>query len=256
MTADRPLMTMETVLTTTRGEPITARDVVTHLKLKGEFRTAICDLIETRVISIACATHRIKLPAAALAEGSAQRRAMLGLSDDGRFRTWLRLNGVTAEQWTEQARLALLRDRLKQHLITDTLVEERFHAQRGRYVSVSLGRLVVRSRDEAMALRKMLAADPGRFEELCRTCSEDSATRTAGGFLGVVRPGVLPPEIEAEVFAAAKGAVLGPYAEPAGTALYKVYCRTEAELGSSLREMLREQIFAEWLRREVHAMPA
>lgn len=256
MTALRPPMSMDTVLTTTRGQPVTARDVVTQLKLKGQFRTAICDIIEARVIAASCAAYGLEVGAEALAEGCARQRAIQGLGDDRRFATWLQLNGVTAEQWAEQVRLTMLRDLLKGHVVTDAIVERHFETQRERLVSVSLGRMVVHSEKAAAGIRKKLTANPADFEEMCRSCSEDAATRAAGGFIGVVKRGMLPPAIESEVFAAANGSVLGPFHEPAGISLYKVYCRDEAELGGRLREMLREQIFAEWLRHEVHIMPA
>jgi len=63
---------------------------------------------------------------------------------------------------------------------------------------------------KAEALKARLAKEPKRFADVAKAESEDTVSRPKGGDLGALRRGMLLPELEAVVFAAKPGTVLGP----------------------------------------------
>lgn len=69
-------------------------------------------------------------------------------------------------------------------------------------------RAAARERAEAVARRARRGED---FATLARDLSDDARTREAGGDLGGFYEGLLGPEADAAVFAAAEGDVLGPF---------------------------------------------
>ena len=59
-------------------------------------------------------------------------------------------------------------------------------------------------------LKARLAKSPKRFAETAKAESDDALSKPKGGDLGTLRRGMLLPELEAAVFSAKPGSVLGP----------------------------------------------
>jgi parvulin-like peptidyl-prolyl isomerase len=67
---------------------------------------------------------------------------------------------------------------------------------------------------------------------------------------------MLPAEVEAQAFEASEGAVIGPFRENSLWTVYKVYAVTTPKLTDALKNVIRDQIFSEWLREQVCTVPA
>ncbi len=246
---------LDMVVTTIRGQPIRVRDVFTQLKLKGVFREAVYELIAGSVIE-----HNAHLVGITPEDVDVQRRveekrAIGGIGDPMKFQAYLRMNGVTYEQWTANARVEVLRDRLKETLITKEMIRAKFEQDRHRHESVTVGRIVVRHREEAHAVLEELSRGAD-FGNVARERSIDRNTREAGGYIGVVGRGLLALEVEEACFDGEDGDVVGPFVESGTATLYKVFAINRSDLNESVAALIREQLFSEWLRREVEQAPA
>lgn len=248
-------MQSDAVVTTVRGEKITVADVVVQLKLKGVFRSSIYELIEQKVMERAAADFGVA-PSVEVVDLLAQkRRHELGLVDDATFERYLKFHGVGRVAWLRSVRSDALREGLKNHVATARRLTEAFRRDPDRFASVSIARIACRSRADA---EQAYAAGVGGtdFLLLARDYSTDENARLAGGYIGAVNRGILPPDVEEALFAARPGAVAGPFREHGVWTVYKVHAVHPPKLTESLKLVLADQIFNDWLRDQVCTVPA
>ena len=249
-------MQLDAVVTTVKGASIRTSDVIVQMKLKGLFRTAIYELIEQKVLRLQFTELGLVLDEAEVEKRAQAARIALGIDQPAFFEKYLKYYGVTAGQWYDSIRTEVICDSLRQHLVSPRKITEFYRRDPLRFASVSVARIVCRARDEA---ERVLAAARGNqqdFVELARCFSADESTRLAGGYIGNVKRGMLPPEVEVKAFESADNAVIGPFRENSLWTVYKVYAVNVPKLTDALKNIIRDQIFSEWLREQVCTVPA
>jgi parvulin-like peptidyl-prolyl isomerase len=90
---------------------------------------------------------------------------------------------------------------------------------------------------------------PDLFPALAREHSLDPDTRESGGVIGKVMRGTLSSAIEAKIFNAAKGQVVGPFASENGL-LFEIFMVTDrhaAKLDASTIKDVQKLLYDEWL---------
>lgn len=249
-------MLLDAVVTTVQGEKIRVSDVIAHMKLKGLFRTAIYELIERRVLELRLGEFGLVLDETEVERRAQAAKIALGIDSPAFFEKYLTYYGVTADQWYDSIRSEAIRDCLKAHLITPRRITEFYRKEPLRFASVSVARIVCRAREEADRVLEDARAGRGDFVELARRFSTDESTRLAGGYIGNVKRGMLPPEVDQRAFESADDTVIGPFRENALWTVYKVYSVNVPKLTDALKNVIRDQIFSEWLREQVCTVPA
>ncbi len=249
-------MNLEQKVTTVKGDAITVSDVIVHLKLKGLFRSAIYELIERKVIEQALGENNLTVDPADVTRRVQASRAALGITQDQQFDRYLRFYGVTADQWHGFIRHQAACEVLKHHLVTERQVAEAYRREPLHFGSVSIARIPCRGRAEAEAVIAAAADQDQDFVDLARRFSADDSTRLSGGFIGNVKRGMLPAEVEQQAFQCRDNQVIGPFREASLWTVYKVYTVNVPKLTDALRNVIRDQIFAEWLRHQVLTVPA
>ena len=91
------------------------------------------------------------------------------------------------------------------------------------------------------------------FSELARQYSAEESTRNCGGYLGAVRPRMLPARVDEAVFAARVNEVRGPFAESGYWTVYKVEAIRDAEMSGVTRKEIEDRLFKAWLQRAIAA---
>ncbi len=249
-------MQLDAVVTTVKGEKIRASDVIVHMKLKGIFRTTIYELIEHKVLRLQMAELGLTLDEEEVEKRAQASRISLGVDRQDFFKKYLDYYGISAEQWYDSIRTQAICECLKQHLVTPRKITEFYRREPLRFASVSVARIVCRAREEA---DRVLAAARGNqqdFVELARCFSADESTRLAGGYIGNVKRGMLPPDVEQQAFESVDNTVIGPFRENSLWTIYKVYAVNVPKLTDALKNVIRDQIFNEWLREQVCTVPA
>ena len=144
----------------------------------------------------------------------------------------------------------LLEDQIIAHKLRDALtasrVEQHFAEQRLSFDSATISRLVSKEEGIARELRAQIVDDAADFHSLAREHSID-ASRLAGGYVGQVRRSDLEAVVEAAIFSAKPGKVIGPIKTDDGWELIKVESLHPAVLDDSLREEIKSLLFREWL---------
>lgn len=244
-------MKMQDVLTRVQGKPITVQDVVDLLKVNGNFRNTIYQMIEMEVINLQAKTRNIVCTEEELEEHNESKRRMMGLSSAVAFSNYCRLNGIRPEQWKTAIASELLKRKLKTSVVGEREVETYFQSNRQNLKMVCLARIVVKTREEAESIKERVTQEEADFSTLARQYSLENTSRIAGGYLGCFKKGSLPPEIDKVIFNSPVKSVAGPFVQSTFWAIYRIEEVMQAEINDTLKSQITDRLFNQWLSTEV-----
>jgi peptidylprolyl isomerase len=104
----------------------------------------------------------------------------------------------------------LYHEKMMEKVGNDAAVDEYFNLNAPRFDSIEVSHIVVDSEGKAREIIATLEDDPDSFEDLAREHSL-ADTRDDGGYVGKVLRGALRSDVEAKVFNADEGDLLGPF---------------------------------------------
>ena len=118
-----------------------------------------------------------------------------------------------------------------------------------RFDSIEVSHIVLDAEGKAKEMISVLRDDPDSFDEMAREHSI-ADTREQGGLIGKVLRGSLRTDIEAKVFNAAVGELLGPFASADRTVfeIFRVNAKHPARLDDDTATEVRRLLREEWLR--------
>lgn len=227
------------------GEQIELAEVLRLAKLNGRLQF-LRDAVDAALIRQGAAKRGIEATDEEVQAAADEFRAARELYDSEATEAWLANNFLTYadwEAWLEQD----VRTRKLREALTAGKVEQHFAANRLAYDTAAVAHLVVKDEDVARELRAQITDDGADFHTLARTYSIDAATRPAGGYVGTVRRPDMEAEIEAAVFGASPGALLGPFKDERGWLIIKVESLQRATLDNPTRAAITDELFNEWL---------
>ena len=240
-------MELSDVLTTVRGKPISVRDVVAWLKINGTFRNAIYQLISQALIADKARELGINVTPKQLQEYAMRRREALGVADALSMNNYCRWLGISFDQWEREVEKELLRESVKTALFPRSVIDQLYSERKHELNVLTLSRIVCREKNRAQQARRRLTDGTRDFADAAREYSEEETTRELGGYLGQVRWGMLPPEIEPSVFGVDDGALVGPLQQDDFWVLYRVDDVQRTDLTDELRERIADRLFSDWL---------
>ena len=246
----------DTVVTSVLGQAITMRDMLVRLKIKGQFRAIVYEIIEAKVIGFKADEMAVRPGPDDMAARLAERRRLAGLANEADLTHYLRFHGIVREQLDDFWRVAILRDALKLAVIPHPHIKKHFDTNRDRFATVTLARIACADAKKAAQAMAMAQKDEESFVAAARLYSNDESVRFSGGYLGHVRRGLLAPEIERVVFQAKANSVVGPFRENSLHTVYKIHAVSTPKLDERVAATIRDQLFEEWLRKVVSAFPA
>lgn len=249
-------MEMDSVVATLEGSPITVEDIIIHLKANGTFRNAAYQIIESEVIKARCRERGIVIGEAELDEYARRRRNELGLDDAVKMNDYCRWLGIGFDQWSRRIENDLLRIKLANKVIDADAVTRHYEANKQALKTVSISRIVCRTEQDIGESKRMIDEQQRDFSTVAREVSIEESTRLSGGYIGTVHHGMLSPEVDRAVFAAAEHEILGPFRENGFWTLYHIANVSHAKLDTELRARISEQLFAAWLEAEVYQAEA
>lgn len=192
-------------------EAVTVEDFFLALKLNGTFDEIMETLVKDRIAVQEAMKRGIRVSDDMVQREADDFRRAYGLHRAGDTHAYLESVGISVEQWEVHIRERLLRKTLMDQVASDAAVEEYFRLNSPRFETVELRHILTDSEEKAKEILAVLEDDPARFEELAGEMSLDEDSRDFGGAIGCVRRGVLPEDVEARVFSAAAGDLLGPF---------------------------------------------
>ncbi|MGE5469708.1 MAG: peptidylprolyl isomerase [Bacteroidota bacterium] len=229
-------------------EVIETEDFIRILKLGGQFESLIDQLVREKLTVRAARQAGIDVPAEDIQERADQFRRVRGLHRAADMNRYLDALGVSLDEFETFITDALYEERMLAQVCSEPAVEAYFKLNSPKFDSIEISHIVVDDAGTAKEIVAFLNDDPDSFAEMA---SEHSLADTAGqgGLIGKVLRGSLRTDVEAKVFNAAVGELLGPF--PASDeSLFEIFrvnarhpARLDEEVSGEVRRLLRE----EWL---------
>ncbi len=237
---------------------ITTEQFIKLLKLNGKFEQLIEDIVIDQLTVAAAKKQGISVSMEEIQNMFDNMRRVRGLHRAKDANDFLDNLGVTLDDFQEYIEDNLYRDKVLATVYTDQAVQEYFNLNSPKFDSVEVGHIVVDSEGKAREMIAVLQDDPDAFGNLAAEHSMDVETKDTDGVIGKVWRGSLPNEIEAKIFNASAGDMVGPFKVEDGLyyEIFKVLDKNPAQLDDKTTKEIRRAIYDEWIaaRAEEHRL--
>ncbi|CAG9168991.1 peptidylprolyl isomerase [Cupriavidus pampae] len=240
-------------------EVIGVEEFIRVLKLTGQFEGIVEQLVREKLTVHAARRQGMTLTPEEIQARADQFRRVQGLHRASDMNHYLDALGVSLDEFERFITDSLYQEKMMARIGDDAAVETYFQLNSPKFDSIEVSHIVVDSEGKARELVSYLQDDPDSFAEMAREHSI-ADTREQGGEIGKVLRGSLKSDIEAKVFNAEAGDLLGPF-PAADKSFFEVFlvrakhpARLDADVAVEIRRLLRE----EWLmaRAQEHVIEA
>jgi len=231
------------------GRAIDLTEFVRVLKLTGQFETLIEQFVRDRLAVLGARKSGIQVTEDEIQERANQFRRVRGLhraSDTNKYLDALR---VSVEEFESFISDGIYQEKMMRKVCSDQAVQGFFKLNSPKFDSIEVSHIVLDSEPKAREMIAVLRDDPDTFDEMAREHSI-AETRDKGGLIGKVLRGSLRSDVEAKVFNAAAGDLLGPFASADKTAfeIFRVNAKHPARLDEDTATEVRRLLREDWLR--------
>jgi parvulin-like peptidyl-prolyl isomerase len=230
------------------NEVISVDDFVRILKLTGQFDSLVEQLVRDKLTVRAGMKQGIVVSPEDLQERADQFRRIKGLHRAADMNHYLDGLGVSLDEFETFITETLYQEKTMEEVCNAKAIEKYFKLNSPKFDSIEVSHIVLDAEGKAKEMISYLSDDPDSFGDMAREHSIVD-TKEQGGVIGKVLRGSLKSDIEAKVFNAAVGDLLGPYASADGS-YYEIFTVTakhpatlDEETTSEVKRLLRE----EWL---------
>lgn len=200
---------MKTVLTVDTDK-LTAEDIVTHLKFLNEFDVVSEKIIQDRLLVQAARRHGMEPGQEELQRAADDFRRYAGLHRARDTQEWLQQMGVTPDDFELFLKDLVMKNKMLSQITDDQAIEAYFAQHSLQFDAADLKHILLDSLPKAKEVRALLDDDPEMFDQLVLDQSIDDDTKYLQGRMMHVRRGTLVPELEAQIFNAKAGDIVGP----------------------------------------------
>lgn len=229
-------------------EVITSEGFIKFLKLTGRFDSLMDEVVKEKLTVQAARSAGLAPSAESIQERANQIRRIRGLHRAADMNQYLDALNVSLDEFEAFVVEHILYDDMNARIISDEAVEEYFGLNSPRFDAIDISHIVVESEGMAREIVAMLEDDVDMFEDLAREHSI-ADTKNGGGRIGRVLRGALHADVEAKVFQADEGAILGPFEIPGGSAfeVFRINGKEPASLNTETIDEIKRFIRDEWL---------
>lgn len=236
------------------GKELTNNEIIINLKVSGDYKNAVQEMLKQRAVKAFAEANSIEVSDEELQNYVNNKRKQMGIVSSQATQQYFASLGITADQWIDSLEYEFLKSKVKEQVINDDRVEAYFTENKLLYDEIELFKLTADSKDVAEELFMEIHDDNKQFQIIAAQNSKDDATRLSGGYLGRIKRGMLPPNIEAKVFTAAEGDLLGPFEMNNKFEIYLVNKIIKSELTDNLKRTIKDALFNMWLSSAVQSL--
>lgn len=229
-------------------EVVSIEDFIRILKMTGQFEGLAEEIVRDKVTVHAAKKQGIRVSEEEVQARADQFRRAHGLHRAADTNRYLDALGVSLDEFEAFIVDGLYQEKMMAEVCSPKAVEGYFKLNSPKFDSIEVSHIVLDSEGKAKEMISVLRDDPDSFVEMAREHSI-ADTREPGGVIGKVLRGSLKTDVEAKVFNAAVGDLLGPFpsSDRSFFEIFKVTAKNMAvlneEIASEVRRLLRE----EWL---------
>lgn len=229
-------------------EDVDVEDFIKILKLTGQFSGLIEQLVRDKLTVRAAKRAGIAVLPDEIQERADQFRRIQGLHRAADTNHYFDALGVSLDDFETFITDSLYQEKMMEQVCSERAVEEYFQLHSPKFDSIEVSHIVLDSEGKAKEMISFLQEDPDSFAEMAREHSI-AETREHGGVIGKVLRGSLKTDIEAKVFNAAVGDLLGPFPSSEGDfyEIFAVNAKYPATLDEDTATEVRRLLREEWL---------
>ena len=240
-------------------EIVDVGEFIRLLKLTGQFEGLIEQMVRDKLTVHAAKKHGVTITAEDVQERADQFRRVRGLHRAADMNQYLDTLKVSLDEFEAFITDGLYQEKMLDSVGNDGAIEAYFSMNSPKFDAIEVSHILLDDEGKAKEIISYLRDDPDAFAEMAREYSI-ADTRASGGVIGKVLRGSLKPDIEAKIFNAAVGELLGPFASP-DRSCFEIFAVTakypavlDSDVASEIRRLLREQ----WLmtRAQEHVIEA
>jgi parvulin-like peptidyl-prolyl isomerase len=231
------------------GASIEVADFIRVLKLTGQYEGLIEQLVRDRLTVLAARKAGLRVSEAEIQERADQFRRVRGLHRATDTNKYLDAMRVTLDEFEAFIVDSLYQEKMMDRVCSDAAVDTYFKLNSPKFDSIEISHMVLDAEGKAKEMISVLQEDPESFEEMAREHSI-ADTRERGGLIGKVLRGSLRADVEAKVFNAAVGELLGPFVSGDRSVfeIFRVDAKHPARLDDDTRTEVKRLLREDWLR--------
>jgi peptidylprolyl isomerase len=229
-------------------EVLDVEEFVRILKLTGQFESLLEQIVRDKLTVRAAKKQGVSVSDDEIQERADQFRRVRGLHRAADTNQYLDSLRVSLDEFESFITESLYQEKMIERVCNDKAVEAYFKLNSPKFDSIEVSHIVLDTEGKAKEMISILEEDPESFAEMAREHSI-ADTREKGGVIGKVLRGSLKTDVEAKVFNASVGDLLGPFPS-ADRSIYEIFMVNEKhpatldeETSAEVRRLLRE----EWL---------
>jgi parvulin-like peptidyl-prolyl isomerase len=231
------------------GNAIDVAEFLRTLKLTGQFEALLEQFVRDRLTLLGARKQGIQVTEAEIQERANQYRRVRGLHRAADTNKYLDAMRISLDEFESFITDSLYQEKMMNKVLSDQAVQGYFKLNSPRFDSIEMSHMVLDSEGKAREMISVLREDSESFEEMAREHSI-ADTREQGGLIGKLMRGSLRTDVEAKVFNAAVGDLLGPFASADRTTfeIFRVNAKHAARLDDDTASEVRRLLREEWLR--------
>jgi len=231
------------------GNAIDVAEFLRTLKLTGHFEALLEQFVRDRLALLGARKQGIRVSEAEIQERADQFRRVRGLHRASDTNKYLDAVRISLDEFESFITDSLYQEKMMQKVCSEPAVQGYFKLNSPKFDSIEVSHMVLDSEGKAREMISVLREDPDSFEEMAREHSIAN-TRDRGGHIGKVLRGSLRADLEAKVFNAAVGDLLGPFASADRSTfeIFRVNAKLPARLDDDTATEVRRLLREEWLR--------
>jgi parvulin-like peptidyl-prolyl isomerase len=238
-----------TTIAKINDEEMSAYDFVKILKLNDKFDELIEEIMVDKLAVAEAKKQGITVSIEEVQERADQIRRVLGLHRAKDTNEYLDSMGVSLDEFEKHITDGLYKEKVEEQVCTNQALEDYFSLHSPKFDSLAVAHMVIDSEGKAREVMALLEDDPDSFEDLAKEHSLDEETASSGGYVGKVSRGTMDGDIEAKLFNADPGDVIGPFTSGDGLIyeIFKVTAKHPAKLDEATAKEVHKLIYDEWL---------
>jgi parvulin-like peptidyl-prolyl isomerase len=224
---------------------VTVRDLLKELKYQTSLRF-VDEAVHRLIVLKAIEEHGIDLDEDAVYDYMEQYREERDLYSEEEIDSWLKRNHLNDDEFYELCKYEASVTALREKLFPEEKLLEAFAYRKIELEEVELYHII--APDVDLAKEIIAQAEEGEmFFEMARKYSTEEETKKLCGYIGRTKRSDLRAEIEAAVFSAKKGEIVGPFKGSRGYHLYLIDEIHPATFNERTKTLLRSELFAQFL---------
>lgn len=229
-------------------EVVDVGEFVRLLKLTGQFESLIEQLVRDKLTVHAAKKHGVRISEDDIQQRADQFRRVRGLHRAADMNQYLDALKVSLDEFEAFITDSLYQERMLESIGDNGAVEEYFSMNSPKFDAIEVSHILLDDEGKAKEMISYLREDPDAFAEMAREHSI-ADTKGSGGVIGKVLRGSLKPDIEAKIFNAEVGELLGPFAslDRSCFEIFAVTAKYPAELDADVSAEIKRLLREEWL---------